>query len=197
MDNDIERFRQMASMAQLGWWEADFTAGHYVCSEYLCDLLGLEGNTISFTDFRKRVREDYQEQIVREFNASIHREFYEQTFPIHSKEGIVWLHTRLGEREEIPGRGVVSFGIMQRVEAPNDTSERVLERVNDLLYRQNSISHSLLRFLISLNMMNITAIRTVPTRWWPKECCRRSIACNVSRLTVYLGGGSRPCRVNR
>ena len=29
MDNDIERFRQMASMAQLGWWEADFTAGHY------------------------------------------------------------------------------------------------------------------------------------------------------------------------
>ena len=100
MDNDIERFRQMASMAQLGWWEADFTAGHYVCSEYLCDLLGLEGNTISFTDFRKRVREDYQEQIVREFNASIHREFYEQTFPIHSKEGIVWLHTRLGEREE-------------------------------------------------------------------------------------------------
>lgn len=147
MDNDIERFRQMASMAQLGWWEADFTAGHYVCSEYLCDLLGLEGNTISFTDFRKRVREDYQEQIVREFNASIHREFYEQTFPIHSKEGIVWLHTRLGEREEIPGRGVVSFGIMQRVEAPNDTSERVLERVNDLLYRQNSISHSLLRFL--------------------------------------------------
>lgn len=147
MDNDIERFRQMASMAQLGWWEADFTAGHYVCSEYLCDLLGLEGNTISFTDFRRRVREDYQEQIVREFNASIHREFYEQTFPIQSKEGIVWLHTRLGEREEIPGRGVVSFGIIQRVEAPNDTSERVLERVNDLLYRQNSISHSLLRFL--------------------------------------------------
>lgn len=48
MDNDIERFRQMASMAQLGWWEADFTAGHYVCSEYLCDLLGLEGNTIIF-----------------------------------------------------------------------------------------------------------------------------------------------------
>ena len=93
------------------------------------------------------MREDYQEQIVREFNASIHREFYEQTFPIHSKEGIVWLHTRLGEREEIPGRGVVSFGIMQRVEAPNDTSERVLERVNDLLYRQISIFDSLLRFL--------------------------------------------------
>lgn len=85
------------------------------------------------------MREDYQEQIVREFNASIHREFYEQTFPIHSKEGIVVAHP-FGEREEIPGRGVVSFGIMQRVEAPNDTSERVLERVNDLLYRQNSIS---------------------------------------------------------
>lgn len=147
MDNDIERFRRMASMAQIGWWEADFTAGHYLCSEYLCDLLGLEGNTISFMDFRERVRKDYQEQIVREFNASIHREFYEQTFPIYSKEGIIWLHTRLGNREEVPGRGIISFGTIQRVEAPNDTSERILERVNDLLYRQNSISHSLLRFL--------------------------------------------------
>lgn len=147
MDNDIERFRRMASMAQIGWWEADFTAGHYLCSEYLCDLLGLEGNTISFMDFRERVRKDYQEQIVREFNASIHREFYEQTFPIYSKEGIIWLHTRLGNREEVPGRGIISFGTIQRVEAPNETSERILERVNDLLYRQNSISHSLLRFL--------------------------------------------------
>ena len=63
MDNDIERLRRMASMAQIGWWEADFTAGHYLCSEYLCDLLGLEGNTISFMDFRERVRKDYQEQL--------------------------------------------------------------------------------------------------------------------------------------
>lgn len=147
MYNDIERFRRMASMAQIGWWEADFTAGHYICSEYLCDLLELEGNIISFKDFRERVRKDYQEQIVREFNAYIHKEFYEQTFPIHTKEGIVWLHTRLGDREEIPGRGVVSFGIIQRVKAPDDSSEPILARINDLLYRQNSISLSLLRFL--------------------------------------------------
>ena len=135
MYNDIERFRRMASMAQIGWWEADFTAGHYICSEYLCDLLELEGNIISFKDFRERVRKDYQEQIVREFNAYIHKEFYEQTFPIHTKEGIVWLHTRLGDREEIPGRGVVSFGIIQRVKAPDDSSEPILARINDLLYR--------------------------------------------------------------
>ncbi len=93
MDNDIERFRQMASMAQLDGGKLISQPGVMLCSEYLCDLLGLEGNTISFTDLRRRVREDYQEQIVREFNASIHREFYEQTFPIQSKEGIVWLHT--------------------------------------------------------------------------------------------------------
>lgn len=221
MDNDIERLRRMASMAQIGWWEADFTAGHYLCSEYLCDLLGLEGNTISFMDFRERVRKDYQEQIVREFNASIHREFYEQTFPIYSKEGIIWLHTRLGNREEVPGR-IISFGTIQRVEAPNETSERILERVNDLLYRQNSISHSLLRFLkddsvdlcimdilkdildlfvadgcISLSMMNITVIRTVPMKWWQRECRRRLKACNASLPTVCPGGRVRPYRVSR
>lgn len=81
-------------MAQLGWWEADFTAGHYVCSEYLCDLLGLEGNTISFTDFRKRVREDYQEQIVREFSNCIHREVSPNRLSLFTpKRGIVWFTT--------------------------------------------------------------------------------------------------------
>jgi hypothetical protein len=54
----------MSSLAQIGWWEADFLAGHYVCSDFLCDLLGLEGDTISFMDFQNLIREDYREQIV-------------------------------------------------------------------------------------------------------------------------------------
>ena len=90
----------MASLAQIGWWEADLTAGYYLCSDYLCDLLGLDGNTISASDFLNLIREDYRKQIAREFqaNTSIHKDFYEQTFPIHSKYGEVWLHTRLAFR---------------------------------------------------------------------------------------------------
>ena len=152
MQTNYERYCKMSSLAQIGWWEADFLAGHYVCSDFLCDLLGLEGDTISFMDFQNLIREDYREQIVQEFraNANIHKDFYEQTFPICLKNGEVWLHTRLALREKGTGTngGDKSFGVIQRVEAPKEVEQKnTLRRVNDLLRRQNYISQSLLRFL--------------------------------------------------
>ncbi|KAA4281352.1 PAS domain-containing protein [Bacteroides ovatus] len=152
MQTDNERYKKMASLAQIGWWEVDLTAGYYLCSDYLSDLLGLDGDTISSSDFLNLIREDYRKQIAQEFraNSSIHKDFYEQTFPIHSKYGEVWLHTRLAFREKGTGvdGGDKSFGIIQRVEAPKEEDQReALRRVNDLLCRQNFVSQSLLRFL--------------------------------------------------
>ena len=152
MQTDNERYKKMASLAQIGWWEVDLTAGCYLCSDYLSDLLGLDGDTISTSDFLNLIREDYRKQIAQEFraNSSIHKDFYEQTFPIHSKYGEVWLHTRLAFREKGTGvdGGDKSFGIIQRVEAPKEEDQRdALRRVNDLLCRQNFVSQSLLRFL--------------------------------------------------
>ena len=152
MQTDNERYKKMASLAQIGWWEVDLTAGCYLCSDYLSDLLGLDGDTISTSDFLNLIREDYRKQIAQEFraNSSIHKDFYEQTFPIHSKYGEVWLHTRLAFREKGTGvdGGDKSFGIIQRVEAPKEEDQRdALRRMNDLLCRQNFVSQSLLRFL--------------------------------------------------
>lgn len=152
MQTDNERYKKMASLAQIGWWEVDLTAGYYLCSDYLSDLLGLDGDTISTSDFLNLIREDYRKQIAQEFraNSSIHKDFYEQTFPIHSKYGEVWLHTRLAFREAGTGDngGDRSFGVIQRVEAPKEEEQRnALRRVNDLLRRQGFISQSLLRFL--------------------------------------------------
>lgn len=152
MQTDNERYKKMASLAQIGWWEVDLTAGCYLCSDYLSDLLGLDGDTISTSDFLNLIREDYRKQIAQEFraNSSIHKDFYEQTFPIHSKYGEVWLHTRLAFREKGTGvdGGDKAFGIIQRVEAPKEEDQRdALRRVNDLLCRQNFVSQSLLRFL--------------------------------------------------
>ena len=128
MQTDYERYIKMSSLAQIGWWEADFAAGHYLCSDFLCELLGLEGDTISFQDFQKLIREDYREQIIQEFraNANIHRNFYEQTFPIRSRYGEIWLHTRLAHREKGTGTngGDKSFGVIQRVEAPKESEQR-------------------------------------------------------------------------
>lgn len=147
MDNNNERFQRMASLAQVGWWEVDFSSGCYLCSEYICDLLKLHEDTLSFADFRNLIREDYRDVIIREFGASIHKEFYEQTFPLCVDGSSVWVHTRLGAREEKPDGTVRAFGILQRVDSPEMADTHIQGRVNDLLHRQNSISQSLLRFL--------------------------------------------------
>lgn len=152
MQTDNERYMKMASLAQIGWWEADFTAGHYLCSDFLSDLLGLDGDIISFSDFQQLIREDYREQIIQEFraNANIHKNFYEQTFPICSRYGEVWLHTRLSHREKGTGisGGDKSFGVIQCVETPKESDQRdALRKVTNWLRRQNFISQSLLRFL--------------------------------------------------
>ena len=60
MQTDNERYKKMASLAQIGWWEVDLTAGYYLCSDYLSDLLGLDGDTISTSDFLNLIREDYR-----------------------------------------------------------------------------------------------------------------------------------------
>lgn len=146
--DDSERFRRLSILGRIGWWEADFSSRQYLCSEYVCKLLGLEGEYLSFEDFGKMIREDYRTRISREFLAIQNMEVYEQTFPIYSTEGVVWVYSRVGYKEHLPDGTLKAFGVLQRVEMPKEeAAKQALQRVNDLLYRQTSISHSLFRFL--------------------------------------------------
>ena len=52
-ENDA-RLQQLVSMARIGWWEVDFDEGVYYCSEFVADLLGIEGNKISEMCIRDR-----------------------------------------------------------------------------------------------------------------------------------------------
>lgn len=144
--DDSERFRRLSILGRIGWWEADFSSRQYLCSEYVCKLLGLEGEYLSFEDFGKMIREDYRARISREFLAIQNMEVYEQTFPVYSTEGVVWVYSRVGYKERLPDGTLKAFGVLQRVEMPKEeAAKQALQRVNDLLYRQ--ISHSLFRFL--------------------------------------------------
>ncbi len=146
--DDSERFRRLSTLGRIGWWEADFSSRQYLCSEYVCKLLGLEGEYLSFEDFGKMIREDYRARISREFLAIQNMEVYEHTFPIYSTEGVVWVYSRVGYKEHLPDGTLKAFGVLQRVEMPKEeAAKQALQRVNDLLYRQTSISHSLFRFL--------------------------------------------------
>ncbi len=146
--DDSERFRRLSILGRIGWWEADFSSKQYLCSEYVCKLLGLKGEYLSFEDFGKMIREDYRVRISREFLAIQDMEVYEQAFPISSTEGVVWVYSRMGYKEYLPDGTLKAFGVLQRIEMPKEeAAKQALQRVNGLLYRQTSISHSLFRFL--------------------------------------------------
>ena len=58
---DYEKYVQIAQMAKMGWWESDLKNKEYICSDFIVDLLGLESNRISFTEFHQRIREDHRQ----------------------------------------------------------------------------------------------------------------------------------------
>lgn len=154
IDRDLkaenDKFRQLMTMAKLGWWEADFTSREYVCSDFVADLLGLEGgNTISFYAFQGLIRRDYRIRISNEFLSIQDQEVYEQTFPISSKYGEVWVHSKLNQKEKDMDGNITALGFLQCVDNPEkvSTGEVALHRINNLLYQQNSISRTLLSFM--------------------------------------------------
>ena len=151
-----ERFRKMSSLAQIGWWEADFLTGHFVCSEFLADLFGLDNDMISFEDFHKLVCEDYRSEDFTEFRSSIIKDFYERVFPVHSKQGVVWGRARLGGSEINPvtKEKLSSYGSFQLIDDPGRSPDSDFHNVNNLLSHQKSISQSLLRFLEDENVEN-------------------------------------------
>lgn len=148
-ENDV-RLRQLVSMARLGWWEADFSEGVYYCSEFVADLLGIEGDKISFKDFGNLICENYRERVLEEFRSFKMMEVYEQIFPIRSKYGIMWVSTKVGEKSITADGHVRVLGALQCISRQRmNMQEQTVDRLNSLLSRLNGISRSLLDFLHS------------------------------------------------
>ena len=148
-ENDA-RLQQLVSMARIGWWEVDFDEGVYYCSEFVADLLGIEGNKISAKDFANLICENYRERILEEFRSFRMMEIYEQVFPIHSKYGMMWVSTKVGEKRITKEGHVCVMGMLQCISRQRmNMQEQTVDRLNSLLSRLNGISKSLLDFLHS------------------------------------------------
>lgn len=148
-ENDA-RLQQLVSMARIGWWEVDFDEGVYYCSEFVADLLGIEGNKISAKDFTNLTCENYRERILEEFRSFRMMEIYEQVFPIHSKYGMMWVSTKVGEKRITKEGHVRVMGMLQCISRQRmNMQEQTVDRLNSLLSRLNGISKSLLDFLHS------------------------------------------------
>lgn len=148
-ENDA-RLQQLVSMARIGWWKVDFDEGVYYCSEFVADLLGIEGNKISAKDFANLICENYRERILEEFRSFRMMEIYEQVFPIHSKYGMMWVSTKVGEKRITKEGHVRVMGMLQCISRQRmNMQEQTVDRLNSLLSRLNGISKSLLDFLHS------------------------------------------------
>lgn len=148
-ENDA-RLQQLVSMARIEWWEVDFDEGVYYCSEFVADLLGIEGNKISAKDFANLICENYRERILEEFRSFRMMEIYEQVFPIHSKYGMMWVSTKVGEKRITKEGHVRVMGMLQCISRQRmNMQEQTVDRLNSLLSRLNGISKSLLDFLHS------------------------------------------------
>lgn len=149
LHSDYERLRELSSLAQIGWWEANFTTETYLCSEVTCKLLGIENEVFSFDKLFWMIREDYRSRIIREFSSITQLNVYDQTFPVRHETGEeVWVHSHMGFKELNEKSEIVAFGYVQQAQLPDDKElENVQNRIDEQLSRQNSISHSLSHFV--------------------------------------------------
>ena len=113
-------------------------------------MLGIEGNKISAKDFANLICENYRERILEEFRSFRMMEIYEQVFPIHSKYGMMWVSTKVGEKRITKEGHVRVMGMLQCISRQRmNMQEQTVDRLNSLLSRLNGISKSLLDFLHS------------------------------------------------
>jgi PAS domain S-box-containing protein len=146
---DYEKYVQIAQMAKMGWWESDLKNQEYICSDFIVDLLGLEGNRISFTEFHQRIREDHRLRLKNEYLSLSNLQTYEQMFPIRTKDGEIWVYSKISFQKPDKEGYRNMTGFLQYIDRPIDNSNGNIDflQVSSLLYQQNNISYSLLAFL--------------------------------------------------
>ena len=146
---DYEKYVQIAKMAKMGWWESDLKNQEYICSDFSVDLLGLESNRISFTEFHQRIREDHRLRLKNEYMSLSYLETYEQMFPIRAKDGEIWVYSKINFQKPDKEGYRNMTGFLQYIDRPIDTTNENIDffQVSNLLYQQTNISYSLLAFL--------------------------------------------------
>lgn len=154
---DCEKYRQIAQMAKMGWWESDLKNRQYICSDFIIDLLGLESDRISFEDFHGRIREDHRRRLRNEYFSLTNIETYEQMFPIRAKDGDIWVYSKISFKQPDEEGYRNMIGYLQCIDKQTgETNENIdFLQVNSLLYQQNSLSYSLLAFLQSDDITQI------------------------------------------
>ncbi|EIY62001.1 PAS domain S-box protein [Bacteroides salyersiae CL02T12C01] len=149
LNHNSDKFTRLTSMAQIGWFEVNLETQQYTLSEFVTDLLCLEKKTVGFNDLYHLVHKDYREHLKEEFKVLHSQRIFEQIFPIHTKYGMNWVQLKMESDSDIGQANIHWFGYIRCLDDIESTEKGLgnKEELNKLLYRQISISHSLLSFL--------------------------------------------------
>lgn len=149
LNHNSDKFTRLTSMAQIGWFEVNLETQQYTLSEFVTDLLCFEKKTVGFNDLYHLVHEDYREHLKEEFKVLHSQRIFEQIFPIHTKYGMNWVQLKMESDSDIGQANIHWFGYIRCLDDIESTEKGLgnKEELNKLLYRQISISHSLLSFL--------------------------------------------------
>nr|WP_129732784.1 ATP-binding protein [Parabacteroides goldsteinii] len=145
---DIEQYQLLLDNAQVGWWEADFTEGNYICSDFLVGLLELSDREIPIPDFLALIREDYRSRIASEFAFFKEIGIYEQVFPLKTCYGFKFVRSKICKREIAPDGKISVLGILQLLPYNEDGDKlHVNNQEDNLLRHLGSLSRSLHSFI--------------------------------------------------
>lgn len=144
-ENEI--LQEIMRDAKIGWWQADRNRRVFNISEGLRDLLGLASCQVSYEEFREMIVPAYREYAFASVGLR-GGDKAEHLYPLKGRDGDVWCYWKLLREEVAEDGGMLLTGYFRVADPPSDkerSPER--ERINDLLFRLNSISHTLLSLL--------------------------------------------------
>lgn len=146
---DADQYKLLLDNAQVGWWEANFEGGYYICSDFLVSLLELNGPQLPIRDFLALIREDYRDRIANEFTFFKGIGIYEQIFPIKTCFGVKFVRTKICKRE-IDGNGKITvLGILQLIpfSEAEENKPIVNSQIDGILRHLGSLSRALHSFI--------------------------------------------------
>ena len=131
-----------------GWWIKDDSRSVITVSDFIQGQLGMSTNEMTYEEFIGMIREDYSDRILRELSVVNLEIMFDETFPLITPNGQVWMHAK-EIRNELKNGYILSLGKIQVVDDPELYSPEQAStlRTNNLLFQLYSVSQILLSFL--------------------------------------------------
>lgn len=143
-----EILQEILRDAKIGWWVADRKRRVFHLSEGLQQLLGLPSSDVTYEEFRELIDPTYRDYAFASVGMRGGDDRSERLYPLQGPEGVIWCYWRLLREEVAEDGGMMLTGYLRVADPPQEeTSSAEKKRINDLLYRLNSLSHTLLSLL--------------------------------------------------